>query len=497
MKRLSRSALACRAAASSIVASASSAISGETSSEQKPSTPAVRSWTPLKRSVASRRSASASSKKIRSVGSRADPLLGNGAGAELGDLLVVGVAAGDRLVEDRRVGGEAGDRELLDVAAQGAVGQHRAGDVVEPEALAQVVQLRGRLHAEQLLCGFGHLVGGEAELGLNVFQRRRGAEGVHPDLDAVRSNVAIPAQRRGLLDRDPRGDARRQDLVAVGLVLAVEELPAGQADHTRADALAAQLLVGGERQRDLAAGGDQDHLGVAALGVGEHVAAAAQALGRGVLGAVEDRHVLAGEDQGDRLVAAVDRHPPGLGDLVGVGGADHVEAGDRPQRGELLDRLVGRAVLAEADRVVGEDVDHRQLHQRREADRRPGVVGEGEVGRPERPQLGEREAVADRRRLVLADAEVELAAVVGAGLEVLGAVEVEPHRGRVGEVGGAGEQPGQARADRVLDLLRGLAGGDPLLVGVEAGDRRRPSPRAARASAAPRSRRRGPAFSLA
>ena len=169
-------------------------------------------------------------------------------------------------------------------------------------------------------------------------------------------------------------------------------------------------------------------------------------------------------------MGAVDRHPPGLGDLVGVGGADHVEPGDGAQRGELLDRLVGRAVLAEADRVVGEDVDHRQLHQRREADRRPRVVGEGQVGRPERAQLGERQAVGDRRRLVLADAVVELAAVVGAGLEVDRAVDAEADRGRVGEVGGAGEQPRHAGGDRVLDLAGGLARREALLVGLEAGD---------------------------
>ena len=101
-------------------------------------------------------------------------------------------------------------------------------------------------------------------------------------------------------------------------------------------------------------------------------------------------------------------HAPRLGDLVGVAGADHVQARHRPQRGELLDGLVGGPVLAEADRVVAEPVDHRQLHQRREADRRAGVVGEDQVGRPHRAQLGEREPVGDRRRLVLADAVVEL-----------------------------------------------------------------------------------------
>src|SRR3712207_7675247 len=47
-----------------------------------------------------------------------------------------------------------------------------------------------------------------------------------------------------------------------------------------------------------------------------------------------------------------------------------VEPGNRAQGRQMLDRLVGRAVLAEADRVVRPDVGDRQLHQRREADRR-------------------------------------------------------------------------------------------------------------------------------
>ena len=41
------------------------------------------------------------------------------------------------------------------------------------------------------------------------------------------------------------------------------------------------------------------------------------------------------------------------------------EPGIARSDGELLDRLVGRAVLADADRVVGEDVDRRDLHDRR------------------------------------------------------------------------------------------------------------------------------------
>ena len=59
-------------------------------------------------------------------------------------------------------------------------------------------------------------------------------------------------------------------------------------------------------------------------------------------------------------VGVLEDRAPGGDRLVGVGRADDVEAGDRAQRREVLDRLVGRAVLAEADRVVGPDVGDRQ-----------------------------------------------------------------------------------------------------------------------------------------
>ena len=52
--------------------------------------------------------------------------------------------------------------------------------------------------------------------------------------------------------------------------------------------------------------------------------------------------------------------------------------------GELLDGLMGRAILAVAHRVVREDEDGRQLHQRRQPDRGPRVVAEDEEGGAER-----------------------------------------------------------------------------------------------------------------
>jgi hypothetical protein len=51
---------------------------------------------------------------------------------QLDDLIVVGVGAADRLVEDGGVGGQPGYRQLVDVAAERPVVEHVASDVVEP-----------------------------------------------------------------------------------------------------------------------------------------------------------------------------------------------------------------------------------------------------------------------------------------------------------------------------------------------------------------------------
>ena len=59
------------------------------------------------------------------------------------DLLVVGVALADGVLEDGRVRGQAGDRELADVARERPVVEHLPGDVVEPQALAEGLQLSG------------------------------------------------------------------------------------------------------------------------------------------------------------------------------------------------------------------------------------------------------------------------------------------------------------------------------------------------------------------
>ena len=69
-------------------------------------------------------------------------------GRRLGaDTVVVRVAGADRFVEDRRIRCQPGDRELVDVAPQRTVVEDAARNVVEPDALAKIVQTLRVVHA--------------------------------------------------------------------------------------------------------------------------------------------------------------------------------------------------------------------------------------------------------------------------------------------------------------------------------------------------------------
>jgi hypothetical protein len=73
-------------------------------------------------------------------------LAGGAAAGAAEDALVVGAAARERVGEDRRVRRQAGDAELADVTVERPVVEQVAGDVVEPEALARLVQVLRRVH---------------------------------------------------------------------------------------------------------------------------------------------------------------------------------------------------------------------------------------------------------------------------------------------------------------------------------------------------------------
>src|SRR6187200_1734993 len=113
----------------------------------------------------------------------------------------------------------------------------------------------------------------EAELLLQFLEGSRGAERLHADHVAAGADVALPSKRGALFDGNPRLDRRRQYALAVLRGLIVEQFPRRHADDSTSDALLAQRVVSGDTQRDFAAGGDQQDLGVAPRRFGKNVGA--------------------------------------------------------------------------------------------------------------------------------------------------------------------------------------------------------------------------------
>ena len=138
------------------------------------------------------------------------------------------------------------------------------------------------------------------------------------------------------------GHLRREHLVLYVVGLLLEQVPARQRHHLGVDALGGEQLGGGDATCT--------SLPVPTSTTSGSSAARSTYAPRARLtpgGAVEHRQVLPREDERGGPVV-LDGEAPRLGRLVGVGGPDHAQAGDGPQRGEVLDRLVGGAVLADA-----------------------------------------------------------------------------------------------------------------------------------------------------
>ena len=124
-----------------------------------------------------------------------------------------------------------------------------------------------------------------------------------------------------------------------------------------------------------------------------------------------------------------------------------------------------RAVFAEPDGIVGEDVKNRKLHQRRQPQGRAHIIAEGQKGGAEGAQLRQDETIDDCAHRVFAYAEMHDAPAGIVRFERLGIIKRRLGRGR--EVGRAADQPGNVFCDRVENLARRFPRGDAFLIGRE------------------------------
>src|SRR5690625_4471299 len=186
--------------------------------------------------------------------------------------------------------------------------------------------------------------------------RCRGAERVHADDFAVQADVFAPVVGGAGFDGDARAAVRRQHAFAVLGGLLVERFSARHGDHAHGDAVVLEVAHGVHGQADFGAGGDEDGLELAVGRVGQHVAAAGDVVHL-LVGARLVVQLLARKHQAARAGVVFDGDLPADRGFHRVARTPDVVAGDVAQAGQVLDRLVGGAVFAQADGVVGVDVD--------------------------------------------------------------------------------------------------------------------------------------------
>lgn len=271
--------------------------------------------------------------------------------------------------------------------------------------------------------------------------------------------IPLPAHGAHDLDRQRR-DAVGQDAHAVGLVLEVKDLEAGDRDHAGLDVvLLLELLDGVDADAHL--GTSRHKRDVGGLVLVEDVPTLDGLLdGR----ALELGKVLAGESHDAGGVLGRQGDVVSSAGLVAISRApDHV-VGEGAVVGERLDRLVSGAILAEADRVVGRHPEDADARERREARGTGSVRHEVE----ESTTVGHNGAVGsqtvhDGTHGVLADAVANVATGVVTklgrrGLEVDGVLP--PGQVRASQIGGTTDELGNGLVDLVEDNLGQLAGGN-------------------------------------
>src|SRR5579883_3350262 len=121
-----------------------------------------------------------------------------------------------------------------------------------------------------------------------------------------------------------------------------------------------------------------------------------------------------------------------------------------------------RSVFAHAYRIMGEDIDDRQLHQSGQPQGRTQVIAKYQERRTVRPQFGQRKPVKDGSHSVFADTEVEVPPLRRVGFEVSRTRKCKPRLGRRRKVSRAAQKPWNALSDGVEHLARGVATGDTL-----------------------------------
>ena len=161
-------------------------------------------------------------------------------------------------------------------------------------------------------------------------------------------------------------------------------------------------------------------------------------------------------------------HLVGLHHFIGIARPQSQHVWHRPQGRQLLDGLVRRSVFTHANRVVRENVNRRDFHQRAETHARPHVIAKIKERSAERPEFRQRHSVYDRPHGMFPHAEVDVPPAILFRVEISRAVEGQIRLVGLGQVCRSANQPGDLLRQGVQRFSRGFARRHALWIGREA-----------------------------
>ena len=316
--------------------------------------------------------------------------------------------------------------------------------------LTPLSEVKKQLFADREALGETVSVGGFAYQIIGVM-REKNQDSSYDGQDVSKVFVPFASILRDFPNRPPAKPTSVDRIIVTPKTLAVQEAAKAQVRRTLG-----RLYDFDPRDEEAAPIWDtvENAVLVAGFTAREHVRAFRQSGSRSILTPIDHRNVLPCEHEANGPFSMRHRHAPGFDRFGSVARPQDHEVGHRAQAGQLLDRLVGRAVFPERDAVVRPYVDHARPAQRREPDGGAHVVGERQEGGAEghNPAV-QRHPRHRRRHGVLAQTVMDVASRESPGTagDALGRHALYGRgRGRALEVAA----PLQGRAGRGVEIRR-------------------------------------------
>ena len=277
-----------------------------------------------------------------------------------------------------------------------------------------------KLLIANLKCVSNNVFNGEAVLFKQELSRSGSAEGIHGYDSAVKACILMPGVSGACLYANACAYCRGDNAFLILSALCFKELHTGHGNDSRVDAVCLKLSLCLNDKLNLTTGSDEYAVGGSLFTIGKDVAA----LESVYAGCFVLCQRLTGKNETGGGLSGKSGDPSG-GSFLIVAGTEYLHVGDGAEADEVLNGLVGAAVLTNADGVVRQDVDSGDIHEGGESHCVLHIIGEYEEGCAVATEAAVYyHTVGDSSHSVLTDTEVDVGAGHVVSREVLSALHV-------------------------------------------------------------------------